>query len=148
MTENNYIFNYKYDIPDDIIDSKLSSLDIKKSNTEITTARLQLNPTSINNSESINSNLRLSNFITNGKILDVDELNKFLSVCLYREDLIEVINNFDLFDSKSKIIALSNPLCYYELIKEVAENKMNNFDSLTVSLAKNILKVREKNERI
>lgn len=148
MTENNYSFNYKYDIPDDIIDSKLASLDIKKSDTEITVAKLQLNPMSINSSESINSNLRLSNFITNGEILDVDGLNKFLSVCLYREDLIEVINNFDLFDSKSKIIALSNPLCYYELIKEVAENKMNNFDALTVSLAKNILKVREKNERI
>lgn len=147
MNEKIYNFDYRYDVPDDIIDSKISSIDIKKSNKEINSASIQIDPTIINKPESTYASLRLSNFIKDGVVIDLNGLNKFLSVCLYREDLTEVINNFDMFGSETKIIALSNPLCYYELIKEVAYNEMNNFDTLVSMIANNILKNRESKYR-
>lgn len=89
------------------------------------------------------SDLTIDSFKTSDGINE-KELNKFLSVCLNRESIIEAIVDVETYKVKTRAIALSNPLCPMQLLRDVKENLADNYYKFETLLAKNEILYRER----
>lgn len=65
-----------------------------------------------------------------------DSIKKFIPICHYREDLIEIIVNTEQYDFDYRILAITNPLCPHALLQVVKENKDNIYTKFEVFAAK------------
>lgn len=85
---------------------------------------------------------RLHNFIeASDEVVEIstsvrDSIKKFIPICHYREDLIEIIVNTEQYDFDYRILAITNPLCPHALLQVVKENKDNVYTRFEVFAAK------------
>lgn len=138
----NYQIHEKYDVKDNIIEERKKEQSNKISSEELS----ELNEDTVYKAEEpekSNTDLTLEDFYIEGKY-NLPELKTFLSVCLDRKSIIQVCTDVKTFDPETRVIALTNPICPYELLKEISLNESGNYTKFEMYFAKINIEKREK----